>query len=112
MPPPGIPPLGTLLPDGSPEEPLEPLGPLLPPLGGGGIPPPGDGIPPLGGIGTDTPPEDEEDSLHAPVTTAANAIRISGLIQLAVTVDGCLLGIVLTLCIAQTVQCLEHFKGA
>lgn len=109
------------MPPASPEEPLEPLGllgllgpldPPLLPLGGGGIPPPGDGIPPLGGIGADAPPEDEEVSLHAPVTTAANAIRISGLIQLAVTVDGCWLGIVLTLCIAQTVQGLEHIKGA
>jgi hypothetical protein len=49
--------------------------------------------------------------LHAPVTTAANAIKISGLIQLEIAVDGCVLGIVLTLCVAQTVKGLEHGKG-
>lgn len=55
-------------------------------------------------MGTETPPEDVDVSLHAPVTTAANAIRSIALSPLEIAVDGCLLGIVLTLCCAQTVR--------
>jgi hypothetical protein len=41
--------------------------------------------PPLGGLGM--PPDDDDCSLHAPVTTAANAINRSGLIQLGIEMD-------------------------
>ncbi|MDH3612251.1 MAG: hypothetical protein OES10_03140 [Gammaproteobacteria bacterium] len=68
---------------------------MPPPLGDGGvgIPPPGGagapggaGMPPLGG--EDMPPLDDDDcSLHAPVTTAANTMNRSGLIQLGTDVD-------------------------
>ena len=110
MPPPSEPPDDPLEP---PELPLDPPGgggepPLDPPGGDGGLPLGGDGIPLPGiGTGTDTPPVEVEDSLHAPVTTAANAIRTSVLIQLGSPVDCCLLGIVLTLCYAQTVKDLS-----
>jgi len=46
--------------------------------------PPEGGIPLLGGLGI---PPDDDCSLQAPVTTAANAINISGLIQLETDVD-------------------------
>lgn len=85
-----------------PLDPLDPLEPLEPPLGGG-IPPPEDGIPP-----PDAPPDELLLVLQAPVTSAANAMNISGLIQLGTNVRERRDVIVLTLCNARTPRVLEH----
>ena len=73
---------------------------------GAGIPPPGAGIPAPG-----MPPPDEPPLvLHAPVTIAANATKIRGLIQLGIIVSERRDVIVLTLCNARTGKVLEHQK--
>lgn len=89
-------------PEEPPLEPLDPLEPLEPPLGGG-IPPPEDGIPP-----PDAPPDELLLVLQAPVTSAANAMNNSGLIQLGTNVCERRDVIVLTLCNARTPRVLEH----
>jgi hypothetical protein len=88
------------------EPPLEPLEPLEPPLGGGIPPPLGAGMPAPGIPPPDAPPL----VLHAPVTTAAKAMKISGLIQLGSIDSERRVVMFLTLSNARTPKVLELKK--